>query len=97
MEIRQTEVFRAWLARLRDPIARSRVAQRLDRLARGLVGDTKPVGAGVSELRIDHGPGYRIYYRQRGSVLIILLCGGDTSTQARDIAQAHRLAEELED
>ena len=70
------------------------IASRLDRLAFGHAGDAKPVGAGISELRIDYGPGYRIYYQRRGSVLIVLLCGGDKSTQQKDIRTAKRLAKE---
>ena len=96
VEIQQTETFRRWEARLRDRRARTLIAARIARLAEGLPGDVSPVGEGVSELRIHHGPGYRVYFRQRGTVLIILLCGGDKSTQARDIARAKQLARELE-
>lgn len=92
MELRRTKEFEAWTARLRDRVARSRIAIRLDRLSRGLVGDAKPVGEGVSELRVDYGPGYRIYFVRRGDALIILLCGGDKGTQERDIARAKALA-----
>jgi putative addiction module killer protein len=70
---------------------------RIERVGRGLMGDIKPMGHGVSELRIDHGPGYRVYLAQRGHVLVVLLCGGDKSTQAKDIAQAKALAKDLED
>lgn len=96
-EIRQTEVFARWLDGLADPRAAQRVAQRIVRLQAGLVGDVKPVGEGVSELRIDYGPGYRVYFVQRGRVLIILLCGGDKGSQRRDIARAKSLAADLED
>ena len=96
VEIQQTETFRRWEARLRDRRARTLIAARIARLAEGLPGDVSPVGEGVSELRIHHGPGYRVYFRQRGTVLIILLCGGDKSTQAWDIARAKQLARELE-
>lgn len=87
-EIRRSETFDAWLANLSDGKARARIAQRIDRLAAGNPGDVKPVGAGVSELRIDYGPGYRVYYVQRGKALMLLLCGGDKRTQDADIKQA---------
>ena len=92
VEIRQTSVFAKWLRELRDMQARARIQMRLDRVERGLFGDVKPVGEGVSELRIDHGPGYRIYFMQRGQVLVVLLCGGDKATQARDISAAKAMA-----
>ncbi|WP_137922623.1 MULTISPECIES: type II toxin-antitoxin system RelE/ParE family toxin [Bacteria] len=92
-ELKQTETFRKWRTRLKDERARILVASRLDRLAFGLAGDVEPVGQGVSELRIHHGPGYRIYFQKRGSTIIVLLCGGDKSTQAKDIKAAKRLAE----
>lgn len=78
-----------WLAGLRDAEARARIVSRLDRLRAGLLGDWKGVGEGVCELRIDYGPGYRVYYAQDGKALILLLCGGDKRTQAKDIEQAH--------
>jgi putative addiction module killer protein len=78
-----------WLDGLRDGAARTRIVARLDRLTAGLRGDWKSAGGGVYELRIDHGPGYRVYYGQEGSTLILLLCGGDKRTQAKDIEQAH--------
>jgi putative addiction module killer protein len=78
-----------WLQGLRDRSTRARIVARLDRLKAGLLGDWKTVGGGVCELRIDHGPGYRVYYRQEGRTLILLLCGGDKSTQAKDIERAH--------
>jgi putative addiction module killer protein len=93
-EFQQTETFRKWRLRLKDERARALIASRLDRLAFGHAGDVKPVGQRVSELRIDHGPGYRIYFRRRGNTIIILLCGGDKSTQGKDIATAKRLAKE---
>ena len=92
-ELKQTETFRKWRTRLKDERARILVASRLDRLAFGLAGDVEPVGQGVSELRFHHGPGYRIYFQKRGSTIIVLLCGGDKSTQAKDIKAAKRLAE----
>jgi putative addiction module killer protein len=78
-----------WLSDLRDPVARARIVSRLDRLKAGLLGDWKSIGKGVCELRIDYGPGYRVYYAQDGEALIILLCGGDKRSQAKDIERAH--------
>lgn len=72
----------------------ARIAIRIDRLAAGNPGDVKPIGGGISELRITYGPGYRVYYMQRGSTMVVLLCGGDKSSQQRDIKAAHRIAEE---
>ncbi|MCO4092970.1 MAG: type II toxin-antitoxin system RelE/ParE family toxin [Sphingorhabdus sp.] len=95
IDVRQTKIFMEWRAGLRDAVARKRIGARIDRLSFGNFGDAKSVGEGVSELRLDFGPGYRIYFVQRGDVLVILLCGGDKSTQARDIAKAKRLAQEL--
>lgn len=97
VEVRQTERFAIWLEGLRDLRARARVLARIERLIGGNPGDVRPVGSGVSELRIDYGPGYRVYYRQRGAVLLILLAGGDKSTQTRDIADALALARDLEE
>jgi putative addiction module killer protein len=94
IDLKQTETFRKWRMRLKAERIRGLIASRLDRLAFGNAGDVRPVGQGVSELRIDHGPGYRIYFLKRGSTIIILLCGGDKSTQAKDIETAKRLAEE---
>ncbi len=94
IEFRQTETFRRWRTRLRDRRVRALIASRLDRLAFGNAGDVRPVGQGISELRIDHGPGYRVYFQKRGNTIVILLCGGDKSTQAKDIKTAKRLAEE---
>ena len=90
--IRRTEEFARWLRGLRDLRAKSFVQARIERLIWGNPGDVRPVGAGVSELRINHGPGYRVYFQQRGKVLIILLAGGDKSTQAKDIQTAIELA-----
>ena len=94
--LQATELFSTWLHGLSDANAQARIQVRLERLARGNPGDVKPVGSGVSELRIDYGPGYRVYFVQRGEVLIILLCGGDKRTQARDIKRAIKMAGELE-
>jgi putative addiction module killer protein len=95
--IRQTDVFQNWFSELRDLNARRRIAQRLVRLQAGLFGDVKPVGEGVSELRVDYGPGYRVYFIQRGAELLLLLCGGDKGTQDRDIKAAKSMAKERED
>ncbi len=95
VEVRLTVVFSEWLAELRDRDARSRIITRLRRMELGNPGDVKSVGEGVSELRIKHGPGYRIYFVQRGPVLVVMLCGGDKSTQSSDILRAKRLAQEV--
>ncbi len=97
LEIRQTTLYADWFARLRDRSARARIDIRIRRLSLGNPGDVRPVGGGVSELRIDHGPGYRVYFVQRGSVYIVLLAGGDKSTQGQDISLAKALAEELQE
>lgn len=96
-ELRQTETFRKWRIRLRDERVRGLIASRLDRLAYGHAGDVAPIGNGISELRIHFGPGYRIYFQRRGETVIVLLCGGDKSTQAQDIKTAKRLAKEWRD
>lgn len=93
-EIIKTAVFDRWLRKLNDRRATARILVRIDRLAAGNPGDVRPVGEGVSELRIDYGPGYRVYYVQQGEVVIVLLVGGDKSTQDNDIVQAKRLADE---
>jgi len=95
IEIRQTEVYAEWFKSLRDRQARARIDTRIRRLSLGNPGDVKPVGEGVSELRIDYGPGYRVYFAQRGQTLVILLAGGDKRTQDRDIRIALELAREL--
>ncbi|MFA7059815.1 MAG: type II toxin-antitoxin system RelE/ParE family toxin [Pedobacter sp.] len=95
VEIRKTDLFAKWIDNLRDVQAKARVLVRIERLASGNAGDVKPVGAGLSELRIDYGPGYRVYFTKRGSELIILLAGGDKSSQAADIKVAIRLASNL--
>jgi putative addiction module killer protein len=96
-EVRQTDEFKKWLIGLRDRHAAARIQVRIDRLGLGLFGDVKPVGEGVSELRVDYGPGYRVYLVQRGTVLIILLCGGDKRSQTADIGRAKAMAKELND
>jgi putative addiction module killer protein len=95
IEIRKTETFAKWLDGLNDVRARARVLTRIERLATGNPGDVAPVGEGVSELRIDYGPGYRVYYKQFGEFLVILLAGGDKRTQTRDIKTALHLARNL--
>lgn len=95
IEIRKTEIFVKWLDSLNDIRARARVLARIERLATGNPGDVAPVGEGVSELRIDYGPGYRVYYKQFGESLVILLAGGDKRTQTKDIKTALRLARNL--
>lgn len=94
-EIRKTDAYARWLDGLRDVRARARVLARVERLAGGNPGDVRPVGEGVSELRIDYGPGYRVYYTTLGREVIILLAGGDKRTQAADIKRALRLARNL--
>lgn len=94
--VRQTTEFSAWLSGLRDHSAKAIIARRIARVADGNLGDVKPVGAGLSELRIHYGPGYRVYLAARGETLIVLLCGGDKGSQARDVARAKTLAQELE-
>tara|TARA_R110001592_G_scaffold313327_6_gene588693 strand:+ start:414 stop:710 length:297 start_codon:yes stop_codon:yes gene_type:complete len=95
LEIRTTTVFVGWLDGLRDIRARARIQARIERLATGNPGDVKPVGEGVSELRINYGPGYRVYFKQQGQTLIVLLAGGDKSTQSKDIKLALQLATQL--
>ncbi len=95
VEIRKTELFAKWIDNLRDIQAKARVLVRVERLASGNSGDVKPVGEGISEMRIDYGPGYRVYFTKRGSELIILLAGGDKSSQAHDIKVALRIAQNL--
>lgn len=95
IEVRKTEVFAKWVDGLHDIRARARILVRIERLAAGNPGDVKAVGEGVSELRIDYGPGYRVYYIKQGQKVVILLAGGDKRTQARDVKTALRLARNL--
>jgi len=95
IEIRKTDTFAKWIDNLRDIKARARILVRIERLSLGNPGDVKSVGQGVSELRIDYGPGYRVYYKKMGQKLIILLAGGDKSTQSKNIKTAQRLAQNL--
>lgn len=97
MEVVKSRTFNRWLSRLADVRARARIQVRIDRLQTGSAGDARPVGDGVSEMRIDYGPGYRVYFLRRGAELVVLLCGGDKSTQARDIASAKAIAAEWKD
>ena len=93
--IRRTEIYIKWLDRLNDQRARDLIFIRTKRLSDGNPGDVKPVGEGISEMRIDYGPGYRVYYTDAGKEIIILLCGGDKSTQEQDITKAKKIAREV--
>lgn len=95
VEVGQTDVYARWFAKLRDRQARTRVDARVRRLALGNAGDARSVGKGVSELRIDYGPGYRVYFTRRGRALVVLLAGGDKDSQQRDIATAQALASRI--
>ena len=92
VEIRQTDVYARWFRRLRDREARARIDSRIRRLSLGNPGDLRPVGEGVSEIRVDHGPGYRVYFVRQGKALVVLLAGGDKDSQKRDIRRALDLA-----
>jgi putative addiction module killer protein len=96
IEIRETDVYHEWFETLKDKRAKAKIDVRIRRVSLGNFGDVRPVGKGVSELRIDYGPGYRVYFTQHGNILVILLCGGDKSSQAKDILRAHELAHALE-
>ena len=95
IEVRQTDAFASWLGALRDQNARIRIATRIRRLETGNPGDWKAPGDGLNEMRIDWGPGYRLYYIHRGGTVVILLCGGDKRTQDADIKRARKMAEEV--
>lgn len=95
IKIRKTEIFAKWLSSLNDINARARILVRIERLAAGNPGDVKPVGGGISELRINYGPGYRVYFKKQGVDLLILLAGGDKRTQSKDIKIAQSLAQNL--
>ena len=97
MQVQQTEAYAKWFSGLRDRVARARIDIRIRRLSLGNAGDAKPVGDGVSELMVDHGPGYRIYFILRSEVVIVLLAGGDKSTQDKDIRNAKSLAKDLKE
>lgn len=94
-DVRQTKVFSKWLRKLADRQARAVIARRIERVAAGNLGDVKPVGGKVSELRVNYGPGYRVYFARSGETVIVLLCGGDKSSQERDIAAAQKMIKEL--
>ena len=94
-QLRKTQIFAKWIDGLRNTQGRARILARIERLAAGLLGDVKPIGEGVSELRIDCGPGYRVYFKKQGREIIILLSGGDKSTQSRDIKTALKLSRYL--
>lgn len=97
LELRRTSAFEIWLTGLRDRRGRAKIAARIDRLALGHAGDVAPVGQGVSELRLHFGPGYRVYFLRRGTMVVVLLGGGDKATQKRDIAAALEATANLED
>jgi len=95
--VRKTSVFRKWMKNLKDTLAKAHIDRRIDRLARGNPGNVEPIGEGCSEMRIDYGPGYRVYYKDISHEIIIILCGGDKSSQHYDIAKAKQLAHEEEE
>ena len=95
LEVRQTDIYADWFAGLRDRVAKTRIDIRIRRLSLGNAGDVRPVGEGVSELRVDYGPGYRVYFVKKGDLYVVLLAGGDKSSQANDISKAKTLAREL--
>jgi len=97
LEVRETAIYAEWFAGLRDRNAKARVNIRIRRLSLGNPGDVKPVGEGVSELRVDYGPGYRVYFAQKADVFVVLLAGGDKATQDRDIRQSKALARDLQE
>jgi putative addiction module killer protein len=95
--MRKTDIFRKWMKKLNDAVAKAHIDRRIDRLSRGNPGNVEPIGEGCSEMRINYGPGYRVYYKDTGREIIIILCGGDKSTQKEDIERAKRLAREGEE
>jgi putative addiction module killer protein len=94
-EVRKTDEFDRWLSALADQQAIAKIVSRIERLGLGNAGDVKPVGEGISEMRLPHGPGYRIYYKQTGKMIVVILCGGDKSTQESDIKRAKQIAKQL--
>jgi putative addiction module killer protein len=96
-EVRSSAIFDNWFKKLRDSRAKDRIYRRIKRLAEGNPGDIEPVGEGISEMRIDYGPGYRVYYKDTGREIIVLLCGGDKRTQQRDITEARKIARLFEE
>ena len=97
LKIRKTDVFTKWMKKLKDTIGKAHINRRIDRLERGNPGDVEPIGEGCYEMKINHGPGYRVYYRDTGQEITIILCGGDKSTQQNDINRAKRIACEIEE
>jgi putative addiction module killer protein len=97
IEVRQTEIFADWFTSLKDRKAKARIQAHIDRMEMGNFGDVAPVGQGVSEMLIFYGSGYRVYFVQRGSIVVILLCGGDKSSQTSDINKAKELVKQIED
>ncbi len=97
IEVLKTDIFLDWLRSLRDLTGRAAIEKRIDRLELGNAGDVAPIGSGVSEMRIHVGPGYRVYFVQRGKTVVVLLCGGDKGSQFRDIVRARELAAEVKD
>jgi putative addiction module killer protein len=95
--VRETETFKKWIRSLKDRITQSVIAARIRRISVGNFGDSRPVGDGISELRIDYGPGYRLYFTRKGQEIVILLCGGDKSTQSKDIESAKQIANNIEE
>jgi putative addiction module killer protein len=95
LEVQKTDEFDEWLSKLADQKAQAKIASRIERLGLGNPGDVKPVGEGVSEMRVPYGPGYRVYFKQTDKAIVLLLCGGDKSTQQRDIKRAKEIAAEL--
>jgi len=95
--IRESDTYKAWYAELKDIRAKARIDMRIKRLSQGNAGDAKPIGKGCSEMRIDYGPGYRVYFKDTGRIIYVLLCGGEKSTQDKDIKKALELAENLEE
>lgn len=95
MKLHETQEFTSWLTALKDRRAKAKIVSRLQRLINGLAGDVRPVGEGISELRVPEGKGYRVYYKQSGNTIIVILCGGDKNTQTKDILRAKQLAKEL--
>jgi putative addiction module killer protein len=94
-EVQKTDEFDNWLSDLVDQKAKAKIASRIERLSLGNPGDVKPIGEGISEMRVSYGPGYRVYFKQTGKAIVLLLCGGDKSTQAKDIKRAKEIAAEL--
>jgi len=97
LKVRRTSVFKKWMGKLKDTIAKAHIDRRIFRLSLGNPGDVEPIGEGCSEMRIDYGPGYRVYYKDTGKEIVIILCAGDKSTQQKDIDKAKRLAREAEE